>query len=62
MDTVMTVLGPIAPDELGLTLPHEHLFTNLTRQILIGDVINDRTLVATEVAAFAAAGGLPWSI
>jgi phosphotriesterase-related protein len=28
-DRIMTVLGPIAPDELGLTLAHEHLLFDL---------------------------------
>ena len=26
---VQTVLGPIEPDALGITLPHEHLLTSL---------------------------------
>lgn len=29
---VMTVLGPIGADELGITLAHEHLFLDLTNQ------------------------------
>ena len=28
---VMTVLGPIAPDQLGVTQTHEHLVLNLKR-------------------------------
>lgn len=27
---VMTVLGPVAPDRLGITLPHEHVLLDLT--------------------------------
>ena len=27
---VQTVLGPIAPDDLGVTLPHEHLLVDLS--------------------------------
>lgn len=30
MSTVMTVLGPIAPEQLGLTLMHEHLLLDAT--------------------------------
>jgi len=30
--SVRTVLGPIAKDSLGITLPHEHLFLDLTCQ------------------------------
>ena len=26
---IMTVLGPVAPNELGFTLMHEHLFIDL---------------------------------
>ena len=28
--TVQSVTGPIGPDDLGLTLPHEHIFINMT--------------------------------
>jgi phosphotriesterase-related protein len=27
---VQTVLGPVSPEELGVTLPHEHLFADIT--------------------------------
>lgn len=57
MVEVMTVLGPVEASKLGSTLPHEHLFANLTKQILIGGVINDRRLVIQEVELFAAVGG-----
>lgn len=30
MSYVLTVLGPIAPDELGITLPHEHLISDVS--------------------------------
>jgi predicted metal-dependent phosphotriesterase family hydrolase len=30
MTTVESVTGPVAADELGLTLPHEHVFINMT--------------------------------
>jgi predicted metal-dependent phosphotriesterase family hydrolase len=29
-NSVESVLGPIGPDELGLTLPHEHVFINMS--------------------------------
>src|SRR4051812_45753032 len=28
--TVESVTGPIGPEEMGLTLPHEHVFINMT--------------------------------
>lgn len=37
--SVMTVLGSISPDSLGITLPHEHLFIDLSNQFTeFGDV------------------------
>jgi len=30
MTTVESVTGPVGPDQLGLTLPHEHVFINMT--------------------------------
>ena len=30
MKTVESVTGPVAPEELGLTLPHEHVFINMS--------------------------------
>ena len=30
MSTVMTVLGPIVPEQLGVTLMHEHLLLDAT--------------------------------
>lgn len=59
MPSVMTVLGPVAADELGVTLPHEHLLIDLfkvfqpNRELLL----NDPELAADELALFAAAGG-----
>jgi phosphotriesterase-related protein len=55
--TVMTVTGPIPADDLGLTLPHEHLLIDLTRQVIQGGRINDLELLTAELAAFAAVGG-----
>jgi predicted metal-dependent phosphotriesterase family hydrolase len=31
LSTVESVTGPLEPDELGVTLPHEHVFINATR-------------------------------
>jgi predicted metal-dependent phosphotriesterase family hydrolase len=30
MTTVQSVTGPLQPDDLGITLPHEHVFINMT--------------------------------
>jgi len=54
---VMTVTGPVPSRELGLTLPHEHLLIDLTRQVIQGGRINDLALLERELNAFADAGG-----
>lgn len=55
---VMTVRGPIAGDQLGLTLTHEHLFIDLFRITRVRDgLLNDETLATDEAARFKAAGG-----
>ena len=33
--TIMTVLGPIEDDQLGVTQPHEHLLINLYRTVAV---------------------------
>lgn len=55
---VMTVLGPIAPEDLGFTQPHEHLLVDLFDMKGSYDgILEDRTVAAEEATAFAAAGG-----
>lgn len=55
---VMTVLGPIPGSELGLTLPHEHLFIDLFRITRVRDgLLNDEVLMTQEAARFKTAGG-----
>jgi phosphotriesterase-related protein len=62
----MTVLGPISADELGFTLPHEHVFGNLTAfpgGITIGglnsiiDPVLHSEIMIEELKAFKAVGG-----
>lgn len=57
---VQTVLGPIDPAELGVTLPHEH--TQITLWQVPGrwdywQLTRDRELILEELAAFRASGG-----
>lgn len=55
---IMTVLGPIAPDELGITLPHDHILIDMRHSSYGFDVIlNDVDLAIEELRAFKAAGG-----
>jgi len=56
--SVMTVLGPVPADELGITLPHEHLQCDLAR--VTGrreEQLSDIDLAVAEVKRFRTAGG-----
>ncbi|MGH3445198.1 MAG: phosphotriesterase family protein, partial [Nocardioidaceae bacterium] len=53
----MTVRGPVDPDDLGLTLPHEHVFIDLVREYRADGLLNDRSLAVAELRAYADAGG-----
>lgn len=53
----MTVTGPIAPDELGVVLPHEHVFIDLVREYRGSGLLNDEGLARDELRAFESAGG-----
>ncbi len=60
MAHVQTVLGPIVPDELGVTLPHEH--TQIALWHIPGrwdywQLTRDRALVLEELGRFRDAGG-----
>jgi len=64
--TVETVLGPIAPEELGFTLPHEHIYAKLSDRPLnaalgyggmYGEVHIEESAIETEVTAFKQGGG-----
>jgi predicted metal-dependent phosphotriesterase family hydrolase len=66
MAHVMTVCGPISPDELGFTLPHEHIFVDLTAfpgGITIGgldaiiDPVRHMEIMIEELKAYQSAGG-----
>ena len=54
---VMTVLGPVPSEDLGTTLPHEHVFVDLVREYRGNGLLNDPVLAVEEMRAYAAAGG-----
>ena len=55
---ITTVLGPIAPEDLGVTAPHEHLLVDLFDMSGSYDVIlDDVPLAIAELRAFRAGGG-----
>jgi phosphotriesterase-related protein len=55
---VTTVLGPVEAGELGVVLPHEHLYLDLYRVTRFRErLLNDVSLQTTEVGLFRAAGG-----
>jgi len=53
----MTVAGPVAADELGVVLPHEHVFIDLVTEYRASGLLNDEYLACSELAALRAAGG-----
>ncbi|MDJ0378462.1 hypothetical protein [Cryobacterium sp. PH31-L1] len=55
--TIQTVLGPIPVSDLGITLPHEHLFINLLRERRGDGLSHDENLLAAELAVFREQGG-----
>ena len=57
MTDVMTVTGPVAADDLGVTLPHEHVFLDLTREYRGNGLLNDPALAEAELRRYADAGG-----
>ncbi|WP_374976682.1 phosphotriesterase [Microbacterium trichothecenolyticum] len=57
MPTVQSVTGPLRPQELGLTLPHEHVYINMTRTTPQDGYLNVADEMAAELALFAEAGG-----
>ena len=54
---VMTVRGPLPAADLGVTLPHEHLFIDLLREYRSNGLLHDEALAIEEVGVFRAAGG-----
>src|SRR5690242_4429787 len=59
MATAMTVRGAIPAEELGLTLMHEHLFLDLTRDTWTNNnFLSDPDLTLQELQRFKDAGGV----
>lgn len=57
MGDVMTVTGPIPGEDLGFTLPHEHVFLNMMREHRATGLLHDPELLARELGVFQAHGG-----
>jgi predicted metal-dependent phosphotriesterase family hydrolase len=60
MAHVQTVLGPIAPDDLGFTLPHEHTqiaLWHIRNRWDYWQLTRDESVILDELARFRAAGG-----
>ncbi len=53
----MTVTGPVGADQLGVVLPHEHVFIDLVREYRGSGLLNDEHLACSELLALRAAGG-----
>jgi predicted metal-dependent phosphotriesterase family hydrolase len=57
VDVVASVTGPLRPDQLGVTLPHEHVYINMTRTTPQDGYLNVPDEIAAELALFRQAGG-----
>ena len=56
--TIMTVTGPVSPDELRTTSMHEHVFSDLTRDRWgAGAILNNPELAYLELMRYKDAGG-----
>jgi phosphotriesterase-related protein len=53
----MTVTGPVAADQLGVVLAHEHVFIDLVSEYRGSGLLNDEHLACQELRALRAAGG-----
>ncbi len=59
LSEVMTVTGPVTPDDLGFTLIHEHIFLSLLMDHLDTDrVLDDPGAARTELQRYKDAGGV----
>ncbi|HEX2319380.1 MAG TPA: hypothetical protein VHJ18_10405 [Streptosporangiaceae bacterium] len=54
---VMTVTGPVAAQQLGVVLPHEHVFIDLVSEYRGNGLLNDEHLACEELRTLRAAGG-----
>jgi predicted metal-dependent phosphotriesterase family hydrolase len=54
---IQSVTGPVAVDDLGVVMAHEHTFIDLLREYRGNGLINDPELVAAELARYRAVGG-----
>lgn len=57
IDEVQSVTGPLRPEQLGVTLPHEHVYINMTLTTPQDGYLNVADEMAEELASFRQAGG-----
>ena len=56
MSAVMTVTGPVAGSDLGITQPHEHVFWNIMLEYRGDGLMHDERLAEIELRRLVAAG------
>lgn len=54
---VMTAEGPVAAERLGMTLPHEHIFSNLSRDLGLNGLLDDPEVAKHDLRCLFDAGG-----
>lgn len=57
LTSVESVTGAVPIDDLGVIMPHEHLFLDTMREYRGDGLVHDQRLVESEVARYAEAGG-----
>jgi phosphotriesterase-related protein len=57
LDRVHSVTGPIGPADLGVTLPHEHVFINMLKTAPRDGLLNVWEEQEPELRRFVEAGG-----
>jgi predicted metal-dependent phosphotriesterase family hydrolase len=55
--TVMTVTGPVKASDLGVVLPHEHVFVNVMREYRGSGMLHDPAVALEELTDFRRHGG-----
>lgn len=53
----MTVTGPVPASNLGIVLPHEHLFANTLREYRSTGLLDDETIASNALHRYREAGG-----
>jgi predicted metal-dependent phosphotriesterase family hydrolase len=57
LSELTSVTGPVRPDALGVTMPHEHTFLDVMREYRGDGLVRDAALIVGDLRDYAASGG-----